>query len=115
MGVSLACKSEAFNMFKKFHMLVETGPDRKIKVFRTERGDEFTSKEFNSHCENAGIVRHYTAPYTPQQNEVVERRNRTVTEMARSCLKEMHLPLELWGQIVRHSVYVLNRLPTRAL
>ncbi|KAL8093109.1 hypothetical protein AgCh_035123 [Apium graveolens] len=55
------------------------------------------------------------APYSPQQNGVVERRNRTVVAMARSFLKEMKMPLTIWGEAVRHSVYILNRLPTRAI
>lgn len=73
------------------------------------------SNEFKAYCEDNGIERHFTAPYTPQQNGVVERRNRTVVEMTRCFLKEMGLPATLWGEAVRHSVYVLNRLPTRAL
>lgn len=111
----LKSKEEAFRAFKNFCVLVENGSERKVKAFRTDRGGEFTSNEFKSYCETAGIERQYTTPYTPQPNGVVERRNRTVVEMARSCLKEMHLPTKLWGEAVRHSVYVLNRLPTRAL
>lgn len=38
-----------------------------------------------------------------------------MVEMARSCLKEMKLPSFLWRETIRHSVYLLNRLPTRAL
>lgn len=110
----LKSKNEAFDAFKKFKALVETG-ERKIETFRTDRGGEFTSHEFKLFCEENGIKRHYTAPYTPQQNGVVERRNRTVMEMARSLLKEMKLPTKFWGEAVRHAVYVLNRLPTRAL
>lgn len=84
-------------------------------MFRTDRGGEFNSNEFKNYCEDNGIERHYTAPYTPQQNGVVERRNRTVMEMTRCYLKEMGLPATLLGEAVRHSVYILNRLPTRAL
>ncbi|KAL8136100.1 hypothetical protein AgCh_010629 [Apium graveolens] len=62
-----------------------------------------------------GIQRHYTAPYSPQQNGVAERRNRTVAAMARSLLKEKGMPLVFWGEAVWHAVYILNRLPTRAL
>lgn len=111
----LKSKDEALEAFKKFKARVEDGKDKKVKVFRTDRGGEFTSKEFEKYCEEAGIERHYSAPYTPQQNGVVERRNRTVVEMARSCLKERKLPSTMWGEAVRHSVYILNRLPTRAL
>jgi hypothetical protein len=46
---------------------------------------------------------------------VVERKNRTVMEMSRSLLKSMNVPGRLWGEAVRHSVYLLNRLPTKAL
>ena len=108
-------KNEALDAFKKFRAKVESGPDKRVKVLRTNRGGEFMSNEFNTYCEEAGITRHYTAPYTPQQNGDVERRNRTVVEMARSYLKEKRVPLYLWGEAIRHSVYVLNRLPTRAL
>ena len=56
-------KSSAFEMFKKFKALVENGTEESIKTLRTDRGGEFCSKEFTSYCENAGIQRHYTAPY----------------------------------------------------
>ena len=108
-------KDETLSAFKNFCALVEDGPEKRVKNFRSDRGGEFTSNEFKSYCEKARIQRHYTTPYTPQQNGVVERRNRTVVEMTRSCLKEMQLPANLWGEAVRHSVYILNRLPTRAL
>ncbi|KAG6534156.1 hypothetical protein ZIOFF_008041 [Zingiber officinale] len=55
------------------------------------------------------------APYTPQQNGVVERRNRTMMAMARSLLKGTHMPARFWGEVVRHVVYLLNRLPTKTL
>lgn len=111
----LKTKDEALRAFKNFRALVESGPEKKVKVFRTDRGGEFNSNDFIMYCEAEGIERHLTTPYTPQQNGVVERRNRTVVEMARSCLKQMKLPAKLWGEAVRHSIYLLNRLPTRAL
>ncbi|KAG6498781.1 hypothetical protein ZIOFF_038503 [Zingiber officinale] len=55
------------------------------------------------------------APYIPQQNDVVEGRNHTVMAMARSLLKGTHMPARFWGEAVRHAVYLLNRLPTKAL
>lgn len=87
----------------------------KIKVLRTDRGGEFMSREFAAYCDEAGITRHFTAPYSPQQNGVVERRNRTVVAMARSLLKGRKLLSYFWGEAVRHSTYLLNRLPTRAV
>lgn len=111
----LKTKNEAFEAFKHFKALVEDGKERKIKTFRTDRGGEFCSKEFLNYCEENGINRHFTAPYSPQQNGVVERRNRTMIEMARSLLKGMKMPSYFWGEAIRHAIYLLNRLPTRAV
>ncbi|KAD6119425.1 hypothetical protein E3N88_10696 [Mikania micrantha] len=108
-------KDEVFSTFKKFKQLVEVECGRKLKMLRTDRGGEFTSKEFNDYCEKEGIRRQLTAPYTPQQNGVVERRNRTLLETTRSILKSMKVPQNMWGEAVRHSTYVLNRVPTLSL
>jgi transposase InsO family protein len=59
---------------------------------RSDRGGEFLAVAFKEICEEAGIRRQLTAPFTPQQNGVVERRNRTVMEMARSIMKSMKVP-----------------------
>ena len=108
-------KSDAFDRFKTFKKLVEKELNREILTLRTDRGGEFTSHDFNNFCNSNGIKRHLTAPYTPQQNGVVERRNRTLMEMTRSILKAMSVPNYLWGEAVRHATYLINRVPTRAL
>ena len=56
-----------------------------------------------------------TAPYTPEQNGVAERKNRTVVEMARSLLKGKHLPNQFWAEAVATAVYLLNISPTKAV
>ncbi|KAL8134233.1 hypothetical protein AgCh_009329 [Apium graveolens] len=91
----LKSKDQALLMFKRFKAHVEKGTDKHVKMIRTDRGGEFCSQEFKNFCEDHGIARQYTALYTPQQNGVVERRNRTVVEMGRSLLKQMELPLVL--------------------
>lgn len=108
-------KSEAFEKFKRFRTLVEQETRGRIRTFRTDRGGEFTSTEFKSYCDSAGIARHLTAPYSPQQNGIVERRNRTLLEMTRSILKHMEVPNFLWGEAVRHATYLINRIATRTL
>ena len=108
-------KSEAFESFKRFKKLVEQETGNKIKTFRTDRGGELCSGEFRAFCESHGIQRHLTAPYSPQQNGVVERRNRTLMEMTRSIMKHMGVPNYLWGEAVRHSTYLINRVATRTL
>ena len=108
-------KGDAFAKFKNFKALVEKECVEKIQTFRTDRGGEFVSLEFNDFYNTSGIKRHRTAPYTPQQNGVVERRNRTLMEMTRSILKHMCMPNYLWGEAVRHATYLLNRVVTRVI
>ena len=111
----LQCKSDAFEAFKRFKSLAETEKVVKIKTLRSDRGGEFTSEEFLKHCLEHGIKRQLTTPYSPQQNGVVERKNRTVMSMVRAMLKVKDLPTELWGEAVSTAVYILNRSSTKAL
>jgi transposase InsO family protein len=66
-------KSEAFEVFKKFKVMVEKATDRHIKAVRSDRGGEYISTAFMKYCEEQGIRRFLTAPYSPQQNGVAER------------------------------------------
>ncbi|KAD5961425.1 hypothetical protein E3N88_12898 [Mikania micrantha] len=70
-------KAEVFDRFKEFKEDVELEHGRKIKALRTYNGVEFTSKDFKLLCSKTGMYHQLTSPYSPQQNEVVERRNRT--------------------------------------
>ena len=88
---------------------------KKIKVLRTDNEREYTSKEFNVFCQEAGIVHQLTVPYLPQQNGVFERKNRTVMEMSRCILFEKKLPRFLWAEAVNTLVYLLNRLQTKSV
>jgi hypothetical protein len=88
----LTDKSEAFKQFKLFKTRVEKETGISIKGLRTDRGGEFTSKEFAEFCELHGIKRQLTAAYTPQQNGVAERKNRTIMNMVRSLLNSRKVP-----------------------
>ncbi|KAB7523685.1 DDE-type integrase/transposase/recombinase, partial [Flagellimonas olearia] len=81
----------------------------RIKILRSDRGGEFTSEEFTKYCEHHGIQRQYSAPRTPQQNGVVERKNRTVQEMARTMLTESKLADKYWKEAIHTAVYIQNR------
>ncbi|KAE8709398.1 Agamous-like MADS-box protein AGL6 [Hibiscus syriacus] len=108
-------KSEVFEVFKKFKAAVERESGRKIKAMRSDRGGEFTSREFQEFCEANGIRRPMTVPRSPQQNGVAERKNRTILDMARSMLKSKKLPKEFWAEAVSCAVYLSNRSPTRSV
>ena len=108
-------KSEVSSIFKRFKAMVENQSDEKIKILRSDRVTEYNSNEFEKFCVVAGIEQQTTVRYTPQQNGVSERKNRTVMEMARCMLAEKNLPKSFWAEAVNTAVYLLNRLPTRAL
>lgn len=114
-SILLSEKGETFEKFKLFKAIVEKEKGATIGMFRSDRGGEFTSNAFLSYCESNGIIRQLTAPYSPQQNGVVERRNRTLLGMTRSILKHMEVPNYLWGEAVRHATYIINRVTTRVL
>ncbi|CAL2236277.1 unnamed protein product [Prunus armeniaca] len=108
-------KSNTFECFKKFKAMTELQSGHKVKSLRSDRGGEFMSNEFLAYCSEAGIQRQLTVAYSPQQNGVVERKNRTVIEMAKSMLHEKRLPYEFWAEAVLTAVYLLNRCPSKSL
>eukprot|EP00253_Pinus_taeda_P032341 PITA_32341 len=86
----LKYKSDAFSTFQKFKTLVEKESGYNIMTLRTDNRGEFCSSAFSNFCDTHGIKRQLTTLDTPQQNNVVERRNRMVVEMARSMLQHPH-------------------------
>jgi transposase InsO family protein len=85
-------KFEVFQHLKDFKALVETQSGKKIKFLRTDNGGEYVNHEIHNIFHEAGIQLQHTTPYTPQQNEVVERKNRSLKEMASCMLHEKSLP-----------------------
>ena len=89
--------------------MVENETHMKIKCLRSDNGGEFTSNEFDEFCENDGIKRQFSAAKTPQQNGVVERKNRTVQEAAKTMLNEAKLSDTYWKEAIYTAVYILYR------
>jgi hypothetical protein len=75
-------------------------------------GGEYTSNSFNEYCRNEGIKRQLTAAYTPQQNGVSERKNRTLLNMVRSIMNARNVPKKFWPEAVKWATHVINRSPT---
>ena len=81
-----------FNEFKKFKALIEKKLGCHISSLRYDTGGEFYLKYFNNFFSKHGIQRQYTTPYTPQQNVLFERKNYTITKMARCKLQRKSIP-----------------------
>lgn len=73
--------------------MVEKESRYKVKCLRLDCGGELISNEFEEYCEQHGIKRQYSAARTPQHNDVVERKNKTTKEMARTLLNRSNLPM----------------------
>jgi transposase InsO family protein len=71
--------------------------------------------EFATYCTDEGIQRHFSTPYSPPQNGVMERRNQTVVAMAWALLEQHGMPAKYWGEAVEMEVHLLNRSPTKSL
>ncbi|KAK9064959.1 hypothetical protein SSX86_016342 [Deinandra increscens subsp. villosa] len=103
-------KHETPTLVKQFVTLIENQMNKKVKAIRSDNGTEFKNAELNMFCGEKGIERQYSAPYTPQQNGVVKRRNRTLIEAARTMLCEARLPIFFWAEVVNTACYVQNRV-----
>eukprot|EP00253_Pinus_taeda_P017702 PITA_17702 len=86
-------KDEVFKWFRSFKALVETQTGKKMKILRTDNGPEYESNEFKNYCRKVGIKRETTTAYTPEQNVVDERKNRTIIEAIRAMLHDQGLPI----------------------
>ena len=104
-------KSEALECFKSYSKLVENQLNVNFKALRTNRGCEYLFDLFKNYCYDKGIGRHVTIPSTPQQNDIVERRNRTLLDMVMSIMAQANFPISFWGDALLFAAYILNRVP----
>ena len=77
-----------------------------MKILRIDNGTEYESNEFQNYCREAGIKRETTTPYTPEQNGVALRKNRSIVEAVRAMLHDQGLPKFLWVEAANTAVYV---------
>ncbi|MCO5608238.1 hypothetical protein L7F22_062444 [Adiantum nelumboides] len=111
----LKAKSEAFEVFLEFKVMVEKENGCHIKCLRTDGGGEYMSHTFDDYLREQDIRRQITCGYTPQQNGVAERKNRVIAEIARAMMNEMNMPLTYWAEAVHTAVHIMNRTPTATI
>ena len=109
----LRFKNKSFSKFRIFVTLIERKTGNSIGRIHSDHGGEFDNKEFEEFCNTLGIEYNFSAPRTPQQNGVAERKNKTLIEAAHSMLNEYSLPKYFWAEAVNTTCYVLNRVNIR--
>jgi hypothetical protein len=82
----------------------------RIKKIRSDNGTEFKNSQIEGFLEEEVIKHEFSSPYTPQQNGVVERKNRTLLDMTRTMLDEYKIPDRFWAEAINTACYSINRL-----
>jgi hypothetical protein len=77
---------------------------------RSDNGNEFKNSQIEGFLEDEGIKHEFSSPYIPQQNGVVERKNRTILDMARTMLDEYKTLDWFWAEAINTACYSINRL-----
>jgi hypothetical protein len=84
-----------------------------IRVIRNDNGSEFRNSRFETFYHDLGLEHQFSSLYKPPQNGVVERKNRTLCEMAWTMLDEHRTPRRFWAEAVNTACYVSNKICLR--
>jgi transposase InsO family protein len=101
-------KSETQGTLKCFLRRAQNEFELKVKKIRSDNGSKFKNLQVEEYLEEEGIKHEFFAPYTPQQNGVVERKNRTLIDMARTMLGEYKTPERFWSEAVNTAYHAIN-------
>jgi hypothetical protein len=110
LGVLLQDKSQTQGTLKGFLRRAQNEFGLRIKKIRSYNGTEFKNSQIEGFLEDEGIKHEFSSPYTPQQNGVVERNNRTLLDMARTMIDEYKTSDRFWAEAVNTACYAINRL-----
>ncbi|UYV75200.1 hypothetical protein LAZ67_12002864 [Cordylochernes scorpioides] len=107
-------KDEAYEKIKDYVISAHTEFGKNIQTIRTDNGREYVNRQVEDFLNQSGIKHQLTVPYSPAQNGVAERKNRSLMEMTRCMLFDSGLPQSLWAEAVTTANYLHNRIPSKA-
>nr|ABA98046.1 retrotransposon protein, putative, Ty1-copia subclass [Oryza sativa Japonica Group] len=110
----MATKDEAFQHFCGLFLRLELEFPGTLKRIRSDNGGEFKNASFEQFCNERGLLQEFSSPRVPQQNGVVERKNRVLVEMARTMLDEYKTPRKFWAEAINTACYISNRVFLRS-
>ncbi|XP_075475725.1 uncharacterized protein LOC142510376 [Primulina tabacum] len=107
-------KSDTFSVFKQLVTRITNFHGLKVRRIRTDHGKEFENSSFSSFCDRKGISHEFSAPKTPQQNGIAERKNRTLQEMERVMLTSKNISKLFWADAINTACHISNRVYWRS-
>ena len=107
--IFLRSKDEVHSRFSELVLSLEKSLSLSVRAIRSDHGTEFENAKMLTFCREKGITHNFSAPYTPQQNGVVERKNRTLQDMSRTMLLSSGLAPTYWAEAVNTACYIINR------
>jgi transposase InsO family protein len=110
LGVLFTRKSQTQEILKRILRWAQNEFELRIKKIISDNGIEFKNSQIEGFLEKEGIKHEFSSPYTPQHNGVVERKNRTLLDMARTMLDEYKTPDRFWAEAINTACYSINRL-----
>ena len=101
-------KDETPQLILELIKVIERNSEFTVNVLRSDNGTEFKNSSMEEYCASKGITQQFSSPGTPQQNGVVERKNMTLIEAARTMLAEVKLPTYFWAEAVNTTFFTHN-------
>ena len=97
---------------KMIHLCKKLQVEKNILIARikSDHGREFENSKLISFCNDQGTKQEFFAPKTPQQNGVVERKNKVIQKMARVMLNNKSMPKSFWGEAINTACHTLNKV-----
>jgi transposase InsO family protein len=111
----LESKDEVFEHFQSLALRLNNEHPNCLKAIHSDNGTEFRNAPFDQFCLEHGVDQQFSTPCVPQKNGVVERKNRTLVEMARMMLDEHKTPRCFWADAISTACYISNRILLRSI
>ncbi|POM80945.1 Rve domain containing hypothetical protein [Phytophthora palmivora] len=110
----MKAKSDILSKFEIFKAAMENAMGEKIKRLRSDIGHGYINRLFKTYPNHYGIKNEKTVSYTPQQNGLAERVNRSLVEMARCILYHESIGTKWWVEAANTAARIINRIPNSA-
>ena len=107
----MEAKDEAFYFARDLILRLQNElPKHAMRAIRSDNGTEFNNTQFETFCSSLGLEHQFSSPYVPRQNGIIERKHRTLVEMARTMLEEHRTPRRYWAEAINTACHVSNHI-----